>query len=77
MLKRYFPWFGVHVFKQKPVFGKENVDRAYEETIRMIREMSEKNGQLSHSNRRNRNPYGHQPQCCISQKGLQNIGTSS
>ncbi|RHX89458.1 glycoside hydrolase family 5 protein [Leptospira stimsonii] len=43
MLKRYFPWFGVHVFKAKPVFGSENIDKAYEETIRMIREMSEKN----------------------------------
>lgn len=42
MLKRYLPWFGVHVFKQKPIFGKENIDNAYEETIRMIREMSEK-----------------------------------
>ncbi|PJZ52965.1 cellulase family glycosylhydrolase [Leptospira adleri] len=43
MLKRYFPWFGVHVFKAKPVFGSENIDKAYEETIRMIRDMSERN----------------------------------
>ncbi|EPG72770.1 glycoside hydrolase, family 35 domain protein [Leptospira fainei serovar Hurstbridge str. BUT 6] len=40
MFKRFLPWFGIHIFKQKPVFGKKNVQSAYEDTVKMIKEMS-------------------------------------
>ncbi|PJZ48658.1 glycoside hydrolase family 5 protein [Leptospira saintgironsiae] len=40
MFKRFIPWFGVHIFKQIPIFGKKNVEKAYEDTIRMIKEVS-------------------------------------
>ncbi|TGK59352.1 glycosyl hydrolase family 35 [Leptospira wolffii] len=42
LLKRYISWFGVHIFKQVPIFGKENVAKAYEDTIRMIKDISVK-----------------------------------
>ncbi|TGK08858.1 glycosyl hydrolase family 35 [Leptospira fletcheri] len=40
LLKRFIPWFGIHVFKQRPVFGRKNIQAAYEDTVRMIKDLS-------------------------------------
>ncbi|PJZ70693.1 glycosyl hydrolase family 35 [Leptospira perolatii] len=40
LLKRFVPWFGVHTFKHQPVFGKKKIREAYDDTIRLIKEMS-------------------------------------
>ena len=43
--KFFFSWFGIHVYKRKLVFGKKNVQAAYNDSIKMIKNMSIKDMQ--------------------------------